>query len=162
MVLIALPAAAVNVYMPGDGGTMVNTTVPNEREWVETGRAGRAEDGSIQIAVNGRYVRGDVKPFIDDAYRTQAPFRMISEALGCVVEWEEDTQKVTCTKEGYMVEMFIGNSTYWVNGQPLVMDTAPQLRDSRTFIPVRALAEALGCEVFWNEAALLVLVRGIL
>jgi len=157
--LVVSQAVAFEVIEPKYSSSGVNTTVANEREWVITGINGRASDGSIQIAVNGYYVRGDVKPFIDEAYRTQAPFRMISEALGCVVEWNEETQTVTATKPGYTIVMNIGNSNYRVNGVSKMMDTAPQLRDSRTFIPVRAFAEALDCEVYWSEQALLVMIE---
>jgi hypothetical protein len=150
--------AEVIEVIPGDGGSGIDTSVGTELESVITSESGRAPDGSIQIAVRGKYVMTDVKPFLDEANRTQAPFRAIGEALGCTVEWEEQEQKVTCSKEGFIVEMFIGNSTYWVNGSPLVMDTAPQLKENRTFIPVRALGEALDCAVYWNESAQLVLI----
>jgi len=158
--LEASQATAFEIIKPSNSEILVDTSIPEEREWVKTGINGRSPDGSIQIAVNGRYVRGDVKPFIDEASRTQAPFRMICEALGCKVDWDEETQRVTATKDGYNVVMHIGSNTYKVNGVSKVMDTAPQLRDSRTFIPVRAFAEALDCEVYWSEQALLVRIVG--
>ena len=32
-----------------------------------------------------------------------------------------------------------------------MLDTAPELINDRTMVPIRAIAEAGGCEVDWNE-----------
>lgn len=48
------------------------------------------------------------------------------------------------------VDFTIGSTTYVVNNQTKVMDAAPFIEDGRTYIPVRALAEALGCEADWE------------
>ena len=166
--LVALPALGEEIeYSPSGtpitymkpSGSGTNSTPSSGEDWIEMGWAGRAEDGSIQILVNGKFVLGDVRPFIDGSDRVQAPFRVIGEALGCTVEWNEADKKVTCLKEGVTVEMFIGNDTFWVNGKPQVMDTVPQINEDRTFIPIRALGEALNCEVAWNHQALYVIVR---
>lgn len=37
-----------------------------------------------------------------------------------------------------------------VNDQPLTLDQPPVIVDSRTLVPMRAIFEALGCEVQWN------------
>lgn len=140
------------------GGSGMNTTPPAGGVWIEMGVAGRPADGSIRVLIDGKFVTADVLPFIDSSDRTQAPFRAIGEALGCQVVWNDEDRKVTCTKEGSIVEMFIGNDTFWVNGKPQLMDTAPQIKDDRTFIPVRALGEALGCGVAWNDSALIVII----
>jgi len=123
-----------------------------EKEELNTGSP---IDSTIRIEIDGKYINTDVKPFIDEYSRTQAPFRIVGESLGCVVEWNEADRKVTCTKEGVMVEMFIGDVNYLVNGDLKVMDTAPQIKDGRTFIPVRALGEALSCSVTWHPDTLL-------
>lgn len=50
------------------------------------------------------------------------------------------------------IKMQIGNKKYYIDGKEKEMDVAPvQLYDSRTFVPVRFVAEALGCEVDWEE-----------
>jgi len=117
--------------------------------------------GTIRIEVDGKYIDADVKPFIDEFSRTQAPFRAIGEALGCKIEWSELDRKITCFKEDVTIELFIGNETYFVNGEPQVMDTKPLIKDDRTFVPVRTLGEALGCDVTWNQSALMVSVSSV-
>lgn len=39
--------------------------------------------------------------------------------------------------------------TVYLDGQVLLMDTLPQVRNERTMVPVRAIAEALGADVEW-------------
>jgi hypothetical protein len=38
-----------------------------------------------------------------------------------------------------------------VDGQVITSDVAPQIVDGRTLVPVRAVSEALGCEVSWDN-----------
>jgi len=49
------------------------------------------------------------------------------------------------------IEMLIGENKYYVNGSKRFMDTAPFIKDKRTFVPIRFVAEALGYKVDWNE-----------
>ncbi|MBQ9603826.1 MAG: copper amine oxidase N-terminal domain-containing protein, partial [Firmicutes bacterium] len=52
----------------------------------------------------------------------------------------------------------IGDNTMTVNGEEQTIDTAPVIIDSRTFVPVRAIVEALGGKVDWdaeNKTAIL-------
>ena len=166
--LIALPALAEEAgeieYSPSGTpitkmkliGSGLDMSLPDSGEWINYGASARAADGSIRIVVDGKIIEADVKPFIDSSDRTQAPFRAIGEAMGCAVDWSDAERKVTCAKEGFTVEMYIGNETIWVNGKPQVIDTAPQIKEGRTFIPVRALGEALACSVVWSEPSLTV------
>jgi hypothetical protein len=39
---------------------------------------------------------------------------------------------------------------YWVNEKILTMDVAPMLRDGRTFLPIRYVADALEANIDWN------------
>jgi hypothetical protein len=50
------------------------------------------------------------------------------------------------------VTMFIGATGYVQDSAAKVMDVAPFIKDGRTFVAVRPLAEAFGAEIGWNEA----------
>lgn len=41
----------------------------------------------------------------------------------------------------------------YLDGTVLLMDTLPQVREQRTMVPIRAMAEALGADVEWNGDA---------
>lgn len=50
-----------------------------------------------------------------------------------------------------MLKMFIGCKEVNKDGLILHMDVAPFLKDSRTFVPIRFVAEGLGYNVEWDE-----------
>ena len=50
-----------------------------------------------------------------------------------------------------MIKLKIGSKDIEVDGVKLQMDTAPFLKDSRTFVPVRFVAEGMGLNVDWNN-----------
>ncbi len=89
-----------------------------------------------------KIIKPEWKAYVDKNGRTQFPIRFVSEALGYSVQWDEGQRKVTISKNGHTVEMFIGQKTYYVDGQPREMDTAPVLTQGRIFVPLRFVAEA--------------------
>ena len=105
----------------------------------------------IRVVVNGTKINfPDAEPFIDENSRTQVPIRFVGEALGANVSWDGSTKRVTITLNGKKVVLQIGNKNYEVNGQQKQMDTVALLKESRTFVPVRFVSEALGATVKWN------------
>lgn len=53
---------------------------------------------------------------------------------------------------GKTVVMSIGSSEIVVDGEKATIDAAPVVQNSRTYVPFRALAEAFGAEVAYDEA----------
>ena len=53
---------------------------------------------------------------------------------------------------GKTVVMSIGSSEIVVDGNKAAIDAAPVVQNSRTYVPFRALAEAFGAEVAYDEA----------
>ena len=53
---------------------------------------------------------------------------------------------------GVELKMTLGKTTYTLNGEQKTMDVAPIIRNSRTMLPVRYVAEALGAEIGWDGA----------
>lgn len=108
--------------------------------------------GGISISVDGSAVETDVPPFIDSNGRTMVPVRFVSEALGCGVSWNAENQRIKISRTEIWVELFIGQKTAHVNGSAVEMDTTAVLREGRTMVPLRFLAETFGLEVDWSEA----------
>lgn len=50
-----------------------------------------------------------------------------------------------------MIKLKIGSRILNNDGQITSMDTEPFLKDSRTFVPIRFVSEAMGLNVDWNE-----------
>ena len=51
---------------------------------------------------------------------------------------------------GVMLRMTLNKTTYTLNGATKTMDVAPIIRNSRTMLPVRYVAEALGATIAWD------------
>lgn len=41
----------------------------------------------------------------------------------------------------------------WLDGKQLTLDVAPEVRNERTMVPIRAVAEAIGADVAWDQEA---------
>ena len=108
-----------------------------------------AEDG-IKVVLNGEELIFDVPPqLIND--RTMVPMRKIFESLGADVKWEGESQTITATKDDIVIIMQIDNVIITVKGVDIELDVPPQLIDSRTLVPVRAVAEGLDVVVGWDD-----------
>lgn len=105
----------------------------------------------ITTYLNNEQLNFDVPPITDND-RTLVSMRIIFEALGAEVEWENETQTVTATKDGITVSVTIDSNRMLKNGEEIVLDVPARLvGDSRTLVPLRAISEAFGCQVEWDE-----------
>lgn len=116
-----------------------------------------AED-AVKVLLDGQELIFDVPPQLIDN-RTMVPMRKIFEAMGASVEWNGNTQTVTATKDDIMVIMQIDNKEINVNGESITFDVAPQLVDSRTLVPARAVAESLKAKVDWDGETRTVIIK---
>ena len=111
-----------------------------------------AQNGEITVFLDGKQIVFDVPPqTIND--RTMVPMRAIFEALGATVDWNEEEQSITSTREGITIFMVIDNPVITVNGKEITLDVSPVKIDDRTLVPIRAVAESFEAEVLWDEDA---------
>jgi hypothetical protein len=93
----------------------------------------------LQIFANGKPVAGAAPTLIEGA--TYLPLRATAEALGAKLEWIEKTKTaVLCS----------GELCYPVRVTD--PESGARVVDGRILLPLRKLAEALGCDVTWDAA----------
>ena len=102
--------------------------------------------GSAAYTNNGQNAEGDVAPYISSDGRTMVPIRIISEALGATVDWDNSTQTDTIQKSGITLQITVGQAL--PDGLGMAV-----LKDDRLFVPVRYVSEQLGANVDWNADA---------
>lgn len=104
-------------------------------------------------------LNGDTVSFPDAAPesvngRVMVPMRAMVDALGGQTGFQNDVISVTIG--GKSLSLTVGSTSLVMrdsaNGeQTISMDTAPYIKEGRTYIPVRFFAQALGYTVQWDE-----------
>lgn len=117
-----------------------------------------AEAADVKVTLNGSPLSFDAAPIIENG-RVLAPMRGILEALGYSVNWQADTQTVLATKDDIAISMPLNSKTVAVNDKTVVIDTPAQLKGSRTFVPLRFLAEYSGAAVRWDQPSSTVVIH---
>lgn len=113
--------------------------------------AANASELSVNVVIDSQTLDfPDAKPFVDANGRTQTPASFIGKALGATVVWDGKEQKAVFTKGSSQLVIYIGKSTYSLDGRQMRMDTAAMLKDNRTFVPAKYVAEAFGAQVRWD------------
>ncbi len=107
--------------------------------------------GDLSAYVNGAKKTLDAAPVIKNS-RTMLPIRFVAESLGASVLWDDVTRTVTVKSEAAPVEKVTGANTARVNGNEISLDSAAFIENSRTYLPVRFVAENLGASVLWDDA----------
>jgi hypothetical protein len=117
--------------------------------------------GSNTIKVRGKDVEIDAAAFIDpENDSTMVPVRFVTEALmdQGSVNWDGSTRTVTIYTDSRVIQFTIGSDQIIVNGVASTMTSADgsgrpvkaQIANERSFIPFRALGDALGVPVAWD------------
>ncbi len=136
--------------------------------------------GDLGIDVNGTAVEfTDAYPFIDTAGRTMIPLRFVAEQFGYTVEWQsagtDAPYGAVTIRPGNVslsynrqtvyrtLYLYIGSDTITVSDSSsadadtpddtstVTMDTTAIIRNDRTYIPLRYVAELLGYNVEWTD-----------
>lgn len=119
-------------------------------------RISSANQKDLSISIDGKVIQFSSHsgyPFLDENNRTQVPFRVVLEAFGADVEWNEDRKIATAKKGGIKVEVPIGENYILVNGESLGNDTEALIVREKTYVPIRKVIEAFGSKIIWTSDA---------
>ncbi|MCD6116931.1 copper amine oxidase N-terminal domain-containing protein [bacterium] len=99
--------------------------------------------------------RGTKPVIIPEWGRTVVPIRAIVEALGGTISWDGTERKVTINFDNATIELWIDSPRAKVNGTMVYIDSdnhsvKPIIVNDRTMLPLRFVAESLGCIVDWD------------
>lgn len=98
----------------------------------------------------------DVPAYISAAGYTMLPVRAVATALGINnnnVLWNQASRTVTILYGQRIITMVAGQKVVTVNGNTIPASATVQIKDGRTFLPMRDLATALGVtDITWDAA----------
>jgi|GEM_PF-3729339 len=106
--------------------------------------------GSVNAIQNGKNAKMDTAPFTISG-STMVPLRFVSEKMGGTVQYVNDKTPIKLLYGDKTVEFTLNSKTMKVitgkTSQTVTMPVAPQKQGGRTFIPLRAVSQALGFDV---------------
>lgn len=120
-------------------------------------------ENEITVMINGEKLISDVPaqrlPVYDEqggyvGDRVMLPIRAISQKLNLDVHWDAEDEGITLYRNNNLYLMWVNMDTaFHLDGLSLgksyEMDVPPTIINSRTLVPVRAVAELLGATVKW-------------
>lgn len=142
------------------GGVTVDTTFKQAEGATNTDKPAATatktiilQIGSTAAIVDDQAIINDVAPVIRND-RTLVPIRVITEALGGQVAWNEAAKEVTLTVNGKEIKMTIGKALEKYGVAPVIIG-------GRTFVPVRFVADELGAVTTWDDATKTVTIQAV-
>lgn len=99
-------------------------------------------------------------------YMSSLNYKMEFEEVKAFIESNNNENKVlilpdVVERTNMEIKMHIGSKAYMVDGVTKYMDVAPFIDNNRTFVPLRAISEALGCEVQWDGIKKEITIKGV-
>lgn len=111
-----------------------------------------AADSKIRLYLNETKLEPAVAPYLA-GNSTMVPARVISEALGALVDWNNAAHKMTVVLDEKKIEVFENSTLGYVNGKQVTLPAAPVVKAGTTMLPVRFIAEQFDFKVQWDASA---------
>jgi len=100
------------------------------------------------VLLEGREIKSDA-PLAVEGGLALIPFRAVFEALGAVVEWDEDNKTATATRSGTEIKLIMDGGAY-INGSRVELKPPARIIDGRTLVSPKLLEEVSGVRVKWS------------
>lgn len=111
---------------------------------------------NIGVSVNGESVQfSGVGPQRVDG-RVMVPLRGVMEKLGAYVSYHASTKTVNATRGDVDLQLVLGQRRAILNGKEVMLDVPAMEYRGSTLVPLRFMGEALGADVRWNPATMIV------
>lgn len=107
-----------------------------------------ADAATTQIKIDDVIVKSDTAPE-QRSNRIMVPLRVISENLGAQVHWKDS--QITLAMNKTLIVLNLNNKTVMKNDKTEQLDVQPYMKNNRTYVPIRFIAETFGSQVQYNQ-----------
>ncbi len=107
--------------------------------------------GNDTASVNGNTVKLDSPPVIIKN-KTFVPLRFVSEAFGAKIKWDGALKVITINYDFHSIQLQVGSSSVLVDGEIKKLVAPPVIKNNRTLVPLRFIAETFGASVQWDAS----------
>ncbi len=105
----------------------------------------------VSVSLNGNIIDfPNQQPTVVDG-RTLIPLRGVFDKMGYSIDWDNDTKTATLEKDGKRISVQIGENKIYIDGSPMEIDVPAQLINGSTMLPMRAITDASGTELLWDN-----------
>ena len=104
----------------------------------------------LSATFNGETVVFEGQPPILLMGRALVPIREVFEHIGFEVDWDDVARHGVLTRDDVEIVIIIGCYTFTKNGASYSLDVPAQIIGDRIMLPLRAVLESLGYELYWN------------
>lgn len=112
---------------------------------------------AVTVTINDEVIEFDEPARLINS-RTMVPMRKIYETLGATVQWMGEAELILATFKTSIIAMEIGKKSFDITElltgetRTIEIDVPPQVVGvGTTLVPVRAISEALGKNVDWDD-----------
>ena len=110
--------------------------------------------GSSMAMVNGLIKESDSMPYLKNE-RTMVPLRFISENMGAEVNWYPELRQIKI-KSDKEISLTLDKTIIKINDTESIVEVAPEILNNRAFVPLRAISEALGKSVYYEQGVIII------
>jgi N-acetylmuramoyl-L-alanine amidase len=104
----------------------------------------------VSLKLNDQYIESDEPNIlIDDT--TYLVARSLVSTLGYTIDWNNEERKVSIITDEKKIEFSVDEDLLYVNGTAVETEKKPFIRNGRTYLPLRIVAEHLGCNIDFNQ-----------
>ncbi len=120
--------------------------------------------GNYYVVDGDAMVTMEAAPFIDENGRTMLPLRALSNSIGVednYITWDDSSKTVIILADldgdgthTDQISVKVGQKQIDVNGKKIAMDTQAVIKDGYTYLPMRAVLNAMGftdAQIQWSE-----------
>ncbi len=108
-----------------------------------------SDETPIRLFIDGEELLFDMPPRLIDGY-TFIALRHFCESMGASVRWIDESRCAEIVLNGKIARLYENSNKCIINGETQYLPTKTRLISSRMFLPLRSVAEILGCEIVWD------------
>lgn len=104
-----------------------------------------------EIKVNGFTTGNKIYVQVEEG-KPIVSVRKISESIGAELSWNPDLRRALVYQGSNIIELQVDSEQAFVNGEPVLLDLPPVIRDGNLTLPLKALADTMDFKANWDQA----------
>ncbi len=105
----------------------------------------------ITVIADGKAVKFDTEPFINQNGKVMIPLRAVLEKMGVSILWDGDTKTIIMNSKSSFAATQLGSKYVFKDQTKEELDEASVAKDSRTLVSLNFFEKVFGYDASWDE-----------